>query len=433
MKFTGEQVVPGEVDPDLFNEHRARYLFAQQFSSGKKVLDAACGTGYGSALLGEKATVVFGVDISSDAILYARQHYRGTNLHFGRCDCLALAFPSGWFDVVVAFEIIEHLENPEAFVAELRRVLPPAGVLLLSTPNRLYYTEERGEVNPFHQHEFSYSELQQLLSSLFPHCAILFENHVPCLLISDGNAPRLAAGSFAGAVVAEQPTGTASPPENAQAAHYFVALCSNRPLEPTSPLLLLPSTGNVLREREVHIRRLTDYLAEVRHDLETSERLRSDAEQREKELSRLREEHNQLLEERTQWALSLQEDLERARSALQKLHQELEERTAWALNLDQDLQHARETIQKLQQELEERTAWALNLDQDLQHARETIRKLQQELEERTAWALKLEAELQDRCADLKLLYGSPWYRIGKTLHLGPVPPSDTKTSDVPQR
>ncbi|MBI4442383.1 MAG: methyltransferase domain-containing protein [Acidobacteria bacterium] len=418
MKFTGEQVVPREVDPDLFNEHRARYLFARQFVSGKKVLDAACGTGYGSALLGETATAVFGVDISSDAVLYARQHYRGTNLHFGRCDCLALAFPSGWFDVVVAFEIIEHLENPEAFVAELRRVLAPSGVLLLSTPNRLYYTEERGEVNPFHQREFSFPELQQLLSAIFPHCAILFENHVPGLLISDDSAPGPAV-----AAVAEQPAGAASPPENAQTAHYFVALCSNLPLEPTPPLLLLPSTGNVLREREVHIRRLTDYLAEARRDLE---KLRADAEQREKEISRL-------LEERTQWALSLQEDVERARSALQKLHQELEERTAWALNLDQDVQHARETIRKLQQEMEERTAWALNLDQDLQQAREIIRKLQQEMEERTAWALNLEAELQNRCADLQLLYGSPWYRIGKTLHLGPVPLSDTKASDTPQR
>ncbi|MBI4463311.1 MAG: methyltransferase domain-containing protein [Acidobacteria bacterium] len=429
MKFTGEQVVPGEVDPDLFNEHRARYLFAQQFSPGKKVLDAACGTGYGSALLGEKATVVFGVDISPEAIRYARQHYPEPKLHFGRCDCLALPFPSGWFDLVVAFEIIEHLEKPEAFLTELRRVLHPSGLLLLSTPNRLYYTEERGEVNPFHCCEFSFPELQQLLSSLFPHCAILFENHVPGLLISEGDG-RQPSSSFAGAVVVEDATGASATPERAKEAHYFVAMCSNRRLEPTTPLLYLPSTGNILRERELHIRRLKEYLVEAKHDWE---KLSLHAEQREKELNlqieeiaqwtrqldqQLNEKNAYVLQlqadydAKVQWASSLLEDLEQAQNALQKLQQEFEERTAWALQLE----HA----------VEERTAWAKNLDQDLQQARAIIQKLQHELEERTAWALRLETELKDRRADLQLLYGSLWYRMGKKLRFSPVPPSDWK-------
>ena len=71
MKFTGERVIPGEGDADLLNEHRARYLFAQRFSAGKTVLDVACGAGYGTALLGEKAAAVFGVDLSAEAVSHA--------------------------------------------------------------------------------------------------------------------------------------------------------------------------------------------------------------------------------------------------------------------------------------------------------------------------------------------------------------------------
>ena len=118
------------------------------------MLDAACGTGYGSALLADTARTVVGADIARDAVDYARGHFPAPNLRLAQADCLALPFSDGRFDLVVAFEIIEHLENPEAFLAELRRVLDPSGVLILSTPNRLYYTDDRGEINPFHKREF---------------------------------------------------------------------------------------------------------------------------------------------------------------------------------------------------------------------------------------------------------------------------------------
>ena len=416
MRFTGERVIPGEGDADLLNEHRARYLFAQRYSAEKSVLDVACGTGYGSALLGEKAAAVFGVDLSAEAVRHARRHYGSPKVHFAQSGCLTLPFPSGQFDLVAAFEIIEHLEDPEAFLAELQRVLQPAGLLLLSTPNRLYYTEERGEVNPFHVREFSFAELEETLKPLFPHRAILFENHVAGLMVSGPGAEANFQEHSADSILQEETDAAAgsaeSKDEREKAAHYFVALCSRQPLGPARPLLYLPSTGNVLQEREMHIRSLTDHLALARAQV-------TEAQQREQELE-------QLLEERTRWARKLDRQLSEKAGYIRQLQADHENKVQWALGLQQEMEQARAALQKREQEFEERTQWALSLQQEMEQARAALQKLQQEFEERTAWALNLNGELQQRREELRLLYGSRWYRIGKNLRLSPVPASDQK-------
>ena len=413
MEFTGERVIPGQGDVDLFNEHRARYLFARNFSSGKMVLDAACGAGYGSALLAENARAVFGVDLAREAIEYARQSFGSPRVHFAQSDCLALPFRSGQFELVVAFEIIEHLDA-EPFLAELRRVLDPSGLLILSTPNRLYYTEDRGEINPFHRREFSYPEFEEILQALFPYRAILFENHVAGLMVSGPDAEPNFTAPSAGRVLQEEKT-TPDVEEKRRAAHYFVALCSAQPQEPREPippLLYLPSTGNVLREREVHIHRLRSEVEGLRSVLEHL---------------------NQLLEERTIWARELSQKLSEKEAYVLQLQQDYDSKVQWALGLEQDLEQARAALQALQADYDNKVQWALSLEQDVEKARAALQKLQQEFEERTAWALKLAAELKERCEDLRLLYDSPWYRIGKNLKLSPVPSSDQTLSDRGQR
>lgn len=393
MKFTGERVIPGEGDADLFNEHRARYLFAQRFSSGKRVLDAACGSGYGSALLAENATAVLGVDIAKEAVEYARLHYGSPKVRFAQADCAALPSASAQFDLVVAFEIIEHLKNPEAFLAELKRVLQPSGLLLLSTPNRLYYTEDRGEVNPFHHREFSFSELDELLRSFFAHHAILFENHVAALLVAGPEADTNPAVSLAAGLVQEDSKRPSTAEERARAAHYLVALCSAQPLQPIPPLLYLPSTGNVLRERETHIHLLGKQLDEAKQERDLARarflELGAPLQKREKEL-------NDVIEERTRWA--------------RELDQKLAEKDAYVLQLQADY--------------DAKIQWAMDLQRELEQTRSALQRLQQEFEERTAWALKLDSELKDRQEDLRLLYSSRWYRIGKNLRLSPIPSSD---------
>ena len=143
IEFTGERVVPGLVDPDLFNEHLSRYRFAARFAvGGATVLDAGCGTGYGTAEF-DTAAQVLAMDISGEAVAHAAQAFGRTGVHFLQGACEALPFADGSFDLVVAFEVIEHLERWPDLLTEARRVLRSEGVLLVSTPNKAYYAEAR--------------------------------------------------------------------------------------------------------------------------------------------------------------------------------------------------------------------------------------------------------------------------------------------------
>jgi len=166
-EFTGERLIPGQVDVDLLNEHLARYAFAARLARGKRVLDAGCGAGYGSAELAHAALAVTGADIATEAIEFAQEHYRLPNLHFEQATCGALPHPDSCFDLVVAFEVIEHLARWREFLLEVRRVLSPGGQFMVSTPNKLYYTESRGVqgINPFHIHEFEFEELRSELGA----------------------------------------------------------------------------------------------------------------------------------------------------------------------------------------------------------------------------------------------------------------------------
>src|SRR6476620_11002088 len=121
----------------------ARYHFAVRLARGKRVLDAGCGAGYGSAELAHAAQTVIGADVAAEAVDFAREHYRLPNLRFEQASCAALPHRESVFDLIVAFEVIEHLENWRDFLREARRVLAPNGQFIVSTPNKLYYTESR--------------------------------------------------------------------------------------------------------------------------------------------------------------------------------------------------------------------------------------------------------------------------------------------------
>src|SRR5207244_3211537 len=125
------------------------------------------------------AREVLGIDIAADAVEWARAHYSGANLRFAQGDAGAVQEADGSFDLVVAFEVIEHLLDAEKFLRESRRLLRPEGVLVVSTPNRRYYTAERGFTNPFHTREYDAGEFRALLEGHFAHCELLEQNHAP--------------------------------------------------------------------------------------------------------------------------------------------------------------------------------------------------------------------------------------------------------------
>ncbi len=167
MQFTGERFMPTE-QGRIRLEHYHRYAVVLDLVKNKLVLDVACGEGYGSSLMSTFAMSVTGVDISDEAVRYAAAKYKNKNLKFQQGSAIALDFSDASFDIVISFETIEHLAEQEQMIAELRRVLKPDGILVISSPNRTIYSEESGEVNHFHIKELDFNEFDLLLKQQFP-------------------------------------------------------------------------------------------------------------------------------------------------------------------------------------------------------------------------------------------------------------------------
>lgn len=170
ITFTGERFVPSCAG-EIAYEHWHRYAFARQFVGGKSVLDAACGEGYGSVLLGTVAESVVGVDIDAPTIAHAIERYREANhVRFLTGSCTALPLADASLDAVVSFETVEHLDaiDQPKMVAEFARVLKRDGVLIISSPNKRLYSDARAYVNEFHPHELYRDGLTALLAPHFP-------------------------------------------------------------------------------------------------------------------------------------------------------------------------------------------------------------------------------------------------------------------------
>ena len=228
LDFTGERFTP-ECVREIWYEHWHRYVFARELARGKRVLDAACGEGYGSALLADVAQSVLGMDIAEAAIEHARSRYGArANLRFERGDCTALALPPASFDLIVSFETLEHVEAQQALVAGFERALADDGILIISSPDKRTYSDVSGFRNEFHVRELYREELLALLSPHFPHVRLygqklLFQSAIWTL---DSGAQTVAAS-----------TATANQPQAGLDYDplYFIAVCAKQALPEALP------------------------------------------------------------------------------------------------------------------------------------------------------------------------------------------------------
>lgn len=167
------------INTTIFNantlEHLHRYALVRDIVKGKVVLDIASGEGYGSNLLAKNAREVFGVDICAETINNAKSTYRADNLKFVQGDAANVPFQPNTFDVIICFETIEHVINQDAVMRELKRVLKNDGVLVISTPEKKKYSDDKNFKNPFHTKEFYEHEFKAFLTRYFRNTNYLYQ------------------------------------------------------------------------------------------------------------------------------------------------------------------------------------------------------------------------------------------------------------------
>lgn len=163
LALTGERTVPGVAEENYwFRRHEVVYRRLAGHCAGSDVLEAGCGEGYGADLIADVARRVIGLDYDELTVAHVRARYPRVDVRRG--NLAALPLPDGSVDVVVNFQVIEHLWDQPQFVAECMRVLRQGGLLLMSTPNRVTFSPGRDTpVNPFHTRELNARELTELL------------------------------------------------------------------------------------------------------------------------------------------------------------------------------------------------------------------------------------------------------------------------------
>lgn len=186
IEWTGERCVPWTDDLQVVYEHYHRYALAARFTAGARVLDLACGEGYGTALLATGARDVVGVDIDPRTVEHATANYRGANLHFMIGSMIDPELLAGVdrFDVITCFEALEHVEQQDVLLSVVRRLLVPGGLFLTSTPDVTVYSHQHGNDNPFHVRELTEPEFRALLGGSLRHVAVLRQNVAAGSLIS---------------------------------------------------------------------------------------------------------------------------------------------------------------------------------------------------------------------------------------------------------
>ncbi|KAF1014108.1 MAG: putative S-adenosylmethionine-dependent methyltransferase [Stenotrophomonas maltophilia] len=308
IEFTGERFVPTEQGV-IRQEHLHRYAWCLPLMEGKDVLDVASGEGYGSAMLASRARSVRGVDISQEAVDHAAGRYAAlSNLTYLQGSAAAIPLADDSVDVVVSFETIEHLLEQEEMMAEIRRVLRPDGVLVMSSPNKEVYSDRAGYHNDFHVKELYQVEFQELVGRYFPASRLCGHRMAVCSTITPLSEVQQADSYQA---LTDTGSSVETRVANVPDAVYFVMVAAaDASLLPDTPASIFYAEGEDLYAQQHDIARWAQGLDNER-------------------------------ESAIGWARSLEAELEKSRAEYQRLEGEFEDRTRWALELDRIVQATR--------------------------------------------------------------------------------------------
>lgn len=407
MEFTGERYVPSETGA-IRQEHMHRYAWCAGFVAGKEVLDVASGEGYGSAMLAATARSVVGVDVSEAAVEHARASYGAiANLSFVAGSAAQLPLADRSVDVVVSFETIEHLGQQQEMLAEIRRVLRPDGLLVISSPNRRVYSDQAGYHNEYHVKELYFTEFDELLREQFP--VVRYLGHR--LSVGSTIAPLPGGGSEA-TYLAFTDTGSEVEPRVAifEEPIYFIGIAtSSESLLPKVSSSVLYSEAEDLYEhhREVarwaqrqdaEIARVSEAFRLERSRADEMRQWAQELDARIKGLDLRHEELQAAHAESSEWARQLREQLARSTELERQLRGELAES-------QDDLGRHRALVLQLDRRLLAAEAHAEDLDGRLKDAGAQMQEMACDVENMGAKAAELRSELAERVAAYEVRIG----------------------------
>jgi O-antigen biosynthesis protein len=344
--FTGERFMPHQTDPLLALEHYHRYLFASRVAKGKRVLDIACGEGYGSAFLSKTAAEVVGIDSDDATIAHARSKYSSiSNLSFEVGHCEDPLDAHGNFDIIMGFEMLEHLdETAQArFLGNVKRILRPGGLFIVSSPEKNEYAQASRAKNQYHKHELTLPEFESLLRTCFEQVCLSAQRVLYLSTMWQLEGWREAQFRF------HARKDLAQDIEDRSTFYfplYLIALCSSLPLA-------------------------DDLISECNSFYFDADQV---------------EEAKELLE----WAVQLHMEVQKHREAIQHLQRQLDERSEWARSLEDEVKGQADVIARQKNEFDERTAWALSLADDLKAHKDFISRQEKELEKERTYSKQVD-------------------------------------------
>lgn len=256
LRWTGERYVPWVGGEAIHYEHLHRYRFAKEFVKGKKVLDLGCGEGYGSFMLSEDAGFVVGVDIDPECVRHASSKYSGGNLRFVEGSITDVPDGRDSYDVIVCFEVLEHIDGHNQLMDEVKRLLKPDGVFIVSTPDKRTYSDQPDYHNPFHVKELYPDEFRDLLSKRFGRVFLYGQRVEPGSRIFPLFECDIPERQFA---IEETGDGFVFSSADDLTAKYFIAVASDNPAQDTR----LVGDSRVVDMSDTVIRKMDRYVGEL--------------------------------------------------------------------------------------------------------------------------------------------------------------------------
>jgi SAM-dependent methyltransferase len=386
MNFTGERFIPGEGGCQIAYEHLHRYFFALRWAESARVLDLACGNGYGAALLARRARHVWALDIDAEAIAGAHNRWQSPNLTFLRGDATQLPLPDGSIDLVVAMEALEHLDNQDLLLKEIARVCSDKGVALISTPNKAEYSDARNYKNPFHKKELYLEEFVQILRQYFLFVEIAGQQIRAGSLISHNASDRLGE-------VFEEPVGGKDKVKVEPM--YYLAVCSPNKLHspiPSHSAFLDSVDGLILGEKE-EIFRLGEWGKSLENVIGEKDRTIRELQRRMEEEVKARDQNICKLQDNLLREVDLRDLAIRELQA--RMEQEKEQKDKAICDLQEsrarEIEHRDQTILSLQEELQTEIS---DRDRRIADLLSLLHLKEKEFDERGKWGLSLQAEVE---------------------------------------